>query len=152
MIRFDDGRVKVGVVIRSWMPNKVGMVALFLPLTTTLAPPRAGPFVCAFAKCVEGFSRATHVRHIRPKHVAVGFVRSPRRGRRLCPVSDQSGSKVAALVGGLCVLLTHSGSGPAKFAVLHNATETATMRPVEPGQGNETALQNRPRTSQIAPP
>jgi hypothetical protein len=35
----------------------------------------------------------------------------------------------------------------AKFAVLHNAAQTAMMRSVEAGQGNETALQSRPRTT-----
>jgi len=35
----------------------------------------------------------------------------------------------------------------AKFVVMHNTAQTAMMHPVEPGQGNETALQSRSRTS-----
>jgi len=35
----------------------------------------------------------------------------------------------------------------AKFAVMHNTAQTAMMRSVEPGHGNERALQSRPRTS-----
>jgi hypothetical protein len=35
----------------------------------------------------------------------------------------------------------------ANFAVMHNTAQTAMMCSVEPGQGNETALQSRPRTS-----
>jgi hypothetical protein len=35
----------------------------------------------------------------------------------------------------------------AKFAVMHNAAQIAMMRSFEAGQGNETALQSRPRTS-----
>jgi hypothetical protein len=34
-----------------------------------------------------------------------------------------------------------------RAAVMHNTAQTAMIRSVEPGQGNETALQNRPRTS-----
>ena len=43
--------------------------------------------------------------------------------------------------------LTRCGSRVADFAVMHNTAQTAKMRSVEPGQGNETALQSRPRTS-----
>ena len=35
----------------------------------------------------------------------------------------------------------------AKFAVMHNPAQAAMMRFVEPGLGNETALQSRPRTT-----
>jgi hypothetical protein len=35
----------------------------------------------------------------------------------------------------------------AGFAVMHKTAQTAMLRSVEPGQGNETALQSRPRTS-----
>jgi len=39
--------------------------------------------------------------------------------------------------------MTQSGHWAAKFAVMHNTAETAMMRSVEPGQGNEAALQSR---------
>jgi hypothetical protein len=44
-------------------------------------------------------------------------------------------------------LVTPSGRSAANFAVMHNTAQTAMMRFVEPGQGNETALQNKPRTT-----
>jgi hypothetical protein len=39
--------------------------------------------------------------------------------------------------------MTQSGHWAAKFAVMHNTAETAMMCSVEPGQGNEAALQSR---------
>ena len=40
-----------------------------------------------------------------------------------------------------------SRSSTARFAVMHNKAPTDMMCSVEPGQGNETALQSRPRAS-----
>jgi hypothetical protein len=57
---------------------------------------------------------------------------------KLTPGKDTSGNRSR---------MTRRRRWRPKFAVMHNPAQSAMMCSVEPGHGNETALQSRPRTS-----